>query len=286
VLPLIAAQAILAFARRSSHARMAFWSIATLTTAACAFMNVSKAAMVISACILLALACRQLKQREFGNGSKTKWAVIGAVFVLLFAGLIWAFGFGDSLNRWIELTGSDVDRSRWLVDQAICRYALSTSGWWGFGPGTFQITFPFFTLQLGDRVTGVWQNAHQDYLQTLMEWGYLGGTVWAALFFGGVGIAIARLRQQRSWNNELSLLSWASLLSICGLLVHGLVDFPLQIPSLQLYAAVLLGFLWNLSDPRGRRKRISQGRTSREATSEQTKSQAVFLQVTSAGRVV
>ncbi len=34
--------------------------------------------------------------------------------------------------------------------------------------------------------------------------------------------------------------------------------FPLQIPSLQLYAAVLLGFLWNLSEPRRRRKRISQ----------------------------
>ena len=91
-----------------------------------------------------------------------------------------------------------------------------------------------------------------------MEWGYLGGTVWAALFFAGVGMAIARLRRHRSWNNELRLLSWACVLSICGLLLHGLVDFPLQIPSLQLYAAVLLGFLWNLSEPRRRRKRISQ----------------------------
>jgi hypothetical protein len=279
VLPLIAAQTILAFTRRSSHAGTAFWCIATLTTAACAFVNVSKAAMVITALILLVLSCRQLKQVEFVNWFETKRAVLGTVFVVLFSGLIWAFGFGDSLNRWIELTTSDVGRSRWLVDEAIVRYALPASGWWGYGPGTFQITFPFFTQQLGDRVTGIWQNAHQDSLQTLMEWGYLGGAVWAALFFGGVGIAIARLRRQSSWNTQPSLLSWACLLSICGLLVHGLVDFPLQIPSLQLYAAVLLGFLWNLSDSRGRRRRVSEGRTSREAISEQAKPRAVISQI-------
>jgi hypothetical protein len=52
VLPLIAAQAVLAFLRRDSHATMTFWSIATLMTAACAFINVSKAAMVIAAFIL------------------------------------------------------------------------------------------------------------------------------------------------------------------------------------------------------------------------------------------
>jgi hypothetical protein len=265
VLPLIAAQAILTFARKSSHAGMSFWSIATLTTAACAFINVSKAAMVIAIFILLALVCQQLNQREFGNWPKTKWAVVGVVVLLLFAGLVWAFGFGDSLNRWIELPSFDTDRSRWLVDQAIARYALPASGWWGFGPGTFQITFPFFTQQLGDRAPGIWQNAHQDYLQTLMEWGYLGSAVWAALFFGGLRKAIVRLRQPGSWQSEARLLSWACIVSLSGLLVHSLVDFPLQIPSLQLYAAVILGFLWNLSDPQGR-KRISQNRSSQHQT--------------------
>lgn len=226
VLPLIAAQALLAFTRRSSHAGMAFWSIATLMVAAGVFINVSKAAMGIATLILLVLACQQLKQREFGTRPKAKWAVTGAVGVLLFSGLLWAFGFGDSINRWVEFATSDVDRSRWMVDETIIRYALPASGWWGFGPGTFQITFPFFTQQLGDRVAGIWQNAHQDYLQALMEWGYLGGMAWGALFFAGVGMAIARLRRHRSWNNELRLLSWACVLSICGLLLHGLVDFP------------------------------------------------------------
>jgi len=272
VLPLITAQAVVACQRRCSHTSMTFWSIATLTTIACAFINVSKAAMVITALILPALAYQQLNQREFRSSSKTKLTVIGVVFLMLVSGLIWAFGFGDSWNRWIELTNSSTGSSRWLVDETIVRYALPVSGWWGFGPGTFQITFPFFTRSLGDRVAGIWQNAHEDYLQASMEWGYIGGAVWAALLFGGLGLAIVRhLRQQRSWDSEIRLLSSACILSMCGLLLHAIVDFPLQIPSLQLYAAVILGFLWNLSGSRGRRKRISKTRASQETTAPETK---------------
>jgi hypothetical protein len=264
VLPMIAAQAVLGFVRRHSNAGMTFWSIATLTTAACAFINVSKAAMVITALILLAQAYQQLNQGEFKNWSNTKLTAIGVVFVVMFIGLIWAFGFGDSLNRWVDLVSSGSASSRLLVDETIVRYTLPASGWWGFGPGTFQITFPLFTHRLGDRVVGIWQNAHEDYLQGLMEWGYIGGALWALLLFGGVGIAIARhLRRQGSWDSELQLLSWACILSMCGLLLHAFVDFPLQVPSLQLYAAVILGFLWNLPDSERRRKRLSKMETSR-----------------------
>lgn len=278
VLPLIAAQAVLACLRRHSHAAsMTFWCIAALTTAACAFINVSKAAMVITAFILLVLAYQQVRQlpMEFRNWTKSKLTVIGVVFVVLLSWLIWAFGFGDSLTRWMELKSSDTYSSRWLVDETIVRSVLPISGWWGFGPGTFQITFPFFTQQLGDRVAGVWQNAHEDYLQALMEWGYLGGAVWAALLFGGLGTAIARhLNRQKSWLREPELLSSACILSMSGLLLHAVVDFPLQIPSLQLYAAVILGFLWNLPGARERRKRVSKRHASKETITARAETQA------------
>jgi hypothetical protein len=216
----------------------------------------------------VALAVRQLSQYpvEFSNWPKSKLTVVSIVFVLLFSGLIWAFGFGESLSRWMELNSSGTLSSRLLVDQSIARYALPASSWWGFGPGTFQITFPFFTHALGDRAAGIWQNAHQDYLQVLMEWGYVGGALWAVLFFGGVGLTFSRhLKRQRSWDRESRLFSLACLLSMGGLLLHALVDFPLQIPSLQLYAAVILGFLWNFSDS-PRRKRISRDRSSQHQT--------------------
>jgi hypothetical protein len=282
VLPVIAAQAALAFLRRYSDAGRMFWSIATLTTVACAFVNVSKAAMVITLFILLAQAYQRWNQfpMEFSNWSKSKLAMSGVVFVILLAGPIWAFGFGDSLTRWIALKSSGTYDSRWLVDETIVRFALPASGWWGFGPGTFPITFPFFTQQLGDRVAGIWQNAHEDYLQALMEWGYIGGALWTALLFGGLGMAIARhLRQQRQWPSELRLFSSACILSLCGLLLHAIVDFPLQVPSLQLYAAVFLGFLWNLSGSRGRRKRIAKTRVAQQtedATSQAPDQQFLY----------
>jgi hypothetical protein len=266
VLPLIAAQAVFAFLRRSSHASLVFWSVATLTTVACAFVNVSKAGMVIAVFLLLVQTYQQLIQSpiETRYWSKPRLVVLGFAFLLMLTGLVWAFGFGDSFTRWVELNSSSTYNGRWLVDEAIVRYALPVSGWWGFGPGTFQITFPFFTQNLGDRVAGVWQNAHQDYLQGLMEWGYLGGAIWAALLFGGLGIAIARHgRQQRSWNAETRLFSSACILSCSGLLLHALLDFPLQIPSLQLYAAALLGLLWNLPNSQGRRKRSSAIKASK-----------------------
>jgi hypothetical protein len=269
VLPLIAAQAVLTCLRRYSHASMTFWCIAALTTAACTFINVSKAAMAVAAFILAIQACQQSNQFliEFRNWSKSKLTIIGIVFVVLLLGLIWAFGFDESLTRWIELTSSGTVTSRWLVDQTIFRNALPASGWWGFGPGTFQITFPFFTPTMGDRLAGIWQNAHQDYLQTLMEWGYLGSAGWAALLFGGLGMATVRhLRERRSWNSEVQLFSSACILSTGGVLLHALVDFPLQIPSLQLYTAVLLGFVWNLPNSCGSRKRISKKHSSHRMT--------------------
>jgi hypothetical protein len=272
LLPLIAARSVLTFLRGSSHGSMALWSVATLTTIACAFVNVSKGAMVIAVFILLVQAYQQLVQFpiETRYWTKPRLAVVGTAFLFMLTGLIWAFGCGDSFTRWAELNSSGTYSARWLVDEAIVRYALPVSGWWGFGPGTFQITFPFFTQTLGNRASGVWQNAHQDYLQTLMEWGYLGGAVWAAFLFGGLGIAIARhRRQERSWVAETRLLSSACILSFCGLLLHALVDFPLQIPSLQLYAAVLLGLLWHLPAAQARRKRVP-GRALENMQSKQT----------------
>jgi hypothetical protein len=52
-------------------------------------------------------------------------------------------------------------------------------------------------------------------------------------------------------------------------LLHSLVDFPLQIPSLQLYAAVLLGLLWHLPAAQARRKRVP-GRALENMQSKQT----------------
>ena len=90
------------------------------------------------------------------------------------------------------------------------------------------------------------QFAHQDYLQTLTEWGWLGGIAWAVLVFGGLGVSLTRLRtaRLRPCTIEEGLLAGAWV-ALAGVMIHALVDFPLQIPSIQLYTAVLVGITWS-----------------------------------------
>jgi len=121
----------------------------------------------------------------------------------------------------------------------------------------------------------VWRFLHEDYLQTLMEWGWAGGMFWALVFFGGIATGIQNLRRQEKlrraakintrgyefnpgsekivrsqkpgtweWTPRQRLLLWLSVLSLTGVAAHALVDFPLQISSIQLYAATLLGTCW------------------------------------------
>jgi len=124
-------------------------------------------------------------------------------------------------------------------------WMVSDSGLWGFGPGNFEITFPHYTYALDNKVAGVWEYAHEDYLQTLIEWGWIGAAVWTIPFFGGM---IAGLRTYWRERGGLSsadrTLLFTTLLSLLGVALHASVDFPLQIASLQLYVAVFLGMAW------------------------------------------
>jgi O-antigen ligase len=103
--------------------------------------------------------------------------------------------------------------------------------------------FPFYTHHLGDEVGGVWRFAHQDYLQTIVEWGWVGAALWAVVFAGGVWLCFRNARALPSGDGSRTLLFTAGL-ALCGIGLHALVDFPLQIASLQLYVVVFLGLGW------------------------------------------
>jgi len=131
---------------------------------------------------------------------------------------------------------------------------VPAAGLMGFGPGTFAVVFPTYqrTHDFGGRefpsfwVTGFWQHAHQDYLQTLIEWGYLGTGLWALLIGGGICCGVsAWLKWRHDFSGRWLLL--CAILGIIGTLVHSFVDFPLQVASIQFYVCVLLGICWGAS---------------------------------------
>jgi O-antigen ligase len=251
-LPLVAGQTILAFKNKGQF-RRAFWGFLMLSTSAAVFVNTSRASTLIGILIMAAMiigvtviALRQFRTLLASQVLASIVVILGCVLVLLLG-----FGVESSLIRWNQtlssLIGSD-GAAPWegrLTVYRTCLLSVSAAGAFGFGPGTFSIVFPYLQQEHGGHVGGILRYAHQDYLQTLLEWGVLGFLFWVVLVGGGIVRAIVYLRSYpRSLTREHGM--WIALcaLSLIGVLVHSLVDFPLQIASLQLLAATLLGQLW------------------------------------------
>jgi O-antigen ligase len=247
VLPVIAGFALASIETREGTAQRAIWIPALLVAIAGALAAASKAGIVITLILFIVLLMRRAEivaaiWRGLGTPLVRVFALI--VFTAAVAALGW-FGWDRMTQRWAqEAWVSDSFQLRLLAYSA-CWSMRVDSGWWGFGPGNFMITFPHYTNSLGNKIEGIWRYAHEDYLQAVIEWGWIGATVLGVLFFGGIGNGLRhywRRGPQLSRFDQMFL--FGTLLALIGVALHAMVDFPLQIPSLQLYAAVYLGIAW------------------------------------------
>jgi hypothetical protein len=108
----------------------------------------------------------------------------------------------------------------------------------GKGPGAWVKESALYTNSpLVNTFFHMRQFAHHDLLQTAAEWGILPSFVWLVLWAGAFYRAAVR---NSDGNSELAL-----VLMLSGLALHSLVHFPLQVPALQLWTALLLGLAWS-----------------------------------------
>jgi hypothetical protein len=77
-----------------------------------------------------------------------------------------------------------------------------------------------------------------------MDWGWAGASAWSLLLIGGLIRGMRSAKQSWRSNRDLSFVSAACVFSLAGVMSHALVDFPLQIASLQLYTILVAGILW------------------------------------------
>ena len=111
----------------------------------------------------------------------------------------------------------------------------------GHGPGSFYPLFPFFIED--QEIHGSWFYAHNDHLQTLVEWGWLGYGGFVLIIGGAIIIPIREARHRRlRRSRRIYLMGFAVGLFIC--LLHATVDFPFQIESIALTAAAIIGASW------------------------------------------
>jgi O-antigen ligase len=96
----------------------------------------------------------------------------------------------------------------------------------GWGLGTFPIVYPQFRTFY----TNFFVNeAHNDYLQLLVEMGLLG---FATMMWFVVTLYNRAFKKIKNWPSEMSgAMTLACMLGLTGILVHSAVDFNLQIPA-------------------------------------------------------
>ena len=277
-LPLAAGFAVLGFMRRHHPWTRALWLAGFLIVAAGVQLNPSRLSWCIALLLLAAFGAYLLVHfwRESDGAFTFRQLAAYGIIVLLVLGTLAGIsifgGWQTSWSRMKELGVNPSDRS----PTEIYLHMVPEAGWLGFGPGTFQVVFPTYqqSYDFGSRqvpefwTTHFWPHAHQDYLQTVIEWGWVGSALWAALIVGGIVFGVRRFLRSREL--ETKWLLFCSLLGIGGILLHALLDFPLQIASIQLYFVVLLGICYS-----GRRvehadgtRRVETGEGKRGAVTE------------------
>jgi len=254
--PLISGLAYRYMTRPRHHMTKAFWLTLLVIHVVAILSNTSRMSGLIgvSVALVLVTAAAALMIRRARD---IHWpTVIVGLCVLSVA--LWAVTqpsrLDEPLKRWSETQLGSASGGRWEADVA-ASHSLARTGTLGFGPGTFSVVFPFFAGAIGDPTQIVWLFLHNDYLQTIMEWGWLGSLLWGTVFFGGTIVATrGLLNSGRYWLPRQRLLLSLVLVSLVGVGTHAAVDFPLQISSIQLYVAVYLGTCWGSEGWGGRRK--------------------------------
>jgi hypothetical protein len=250
VWPLSAGLVIRAFSNRSHPGMRAIWISLFILTIAGVLANTSRMAQLVAVLLLVAICVR------FGptllrklSGTEKSFALAGAFAILLaLIALAQATHLEQPLNRWQSASERIPNDARWQASRVAMR-ALPDSGFFGFGPGTFRVVFPSYNSGSANQVPGTWRFLHEDYLQTLLEWGWLGSSLWALLFLGGIAVGIHSYSKyaKRDWTPRRRVLQPLVIIALIGVALHALVDFPLQIESIQLYVATYLGLCWGSS---------------------------------------
>jgi len=205
-----------------SHKAMA--AVASAVMVSTIFLCGSRGGMLAFAVQMALLAAVLIRRRE----RRRTTMALAAFFVLAFAVLAW-IGSGELAQRMTSIpiaTQTELSGGMRLSIDRDCLKMFLHKPVTGWGLGVFSEVYPqfrsFYTNLTIDQ-------AHNDYLQFLVETGVVGFGIIAWFLFSVYRAAVAKLKVSLpDLNADVAL---AALLSVSGILVHSFVDFNLQIPA-------------------------------------------------------
>lgn len=247
------------------------------------FANVSKMGHFLLVLEVMALAAagffawKRQDAHAHETVGKRAWLLAALGVAILLVGA-WMAGAATGWSRWGVFAGRRFDDPARRHATEMALNIGWDGGWNGTGPGTFEWVAAHYSVLDPVLKDGRWRYAHNDYAQFFAEWGWAGTLLAGAL----LGMAAARclrgLRQalgadsvhHMSFQRRAGLLCFGT--AIGSVLVHAVVDFPLQIPAIRCLVAALLGMALAMShatvdrspqpSSRRSRKRKSSARTT------------------------
>ena len=201
----------------------------------------SRGAWVATALMLLGFFAVLLRQR----GQR----VPALVLMLLVAGVaVWFVAeAGNSSGRVRQLLGleqlNDARQHVWPAAVKIWQ----ANFWWGAGPAHFD---HLFRIYRGPELQARPERVHNDYLNTLADWGVVGAvlvTIALVLLFWGVARVWRHVQREgndfRSAQTNRGAFVLGASAGLVALLLHGVTDFNFHIPANALAAVALMALL-------------------------------------------
>jgi O-antigen ligase len=170
---------------------------------------------------------------------KMIWSIV--FFLIIVAAYLLYLGIDPVIERFYK---TDVTREDRIIVWSATLSAYRDFWLTGTGLGTFIDAFPLYA---SPELRGIFDHAHNDYLEFILETGAIGATLllsFLTILASSVYTAVKANHQSRRSMIRIGLIS-----SVFVMLVHSIFDFNLHILSNALLFAVVLGMLSSLTLP-------------------------------------
>ena len=214
------------------------------------------------ACLSLAAVCLVLTQSRMGlaatlvaAGALLVWtfaqnpkgkasAVVAGLIMLVLSGVLFV---GGNALVWSRLDALDADAGTRGQIFAAHWQAFLASPLFGYGLGSFDPVN--LQVMTAENANALWASraTHNVYLQWLQEAGLVGAIPMFLLIAAVLGLSVWRSGGVRGTRTPLHGLICANLV----ILIHGLTDYALQVPSIAALWAFLLGLQFAYGQGRG-----------------------------------
>jgi hypothetical protein len=232
---------------------ISFLVVAVMVQIIAVFANVSKMGhllLILEMMLLLGAGLfvwkPDLTALPFGKGRLVLLICIGLCLLVVGA---WLSGAGAGLERW------NIFATRHFDDPARRHAALMAVhigldyGWTGTGPGTFEWVSAHYSTLDPTLQDGRWRHAHNDYAEFFAEWGWPWVIIMILLLVFPGRCWLLSLSEVFSKKHDRGMSFQRRSGQICcsvaivSVLIHAVVDFPLQIDAIRHLFAALLGMV-------------------------------------------